>query len=596
MGQTAQEAGPGAAGYAIAPDTPTNRRLVDAAMAGDVGLVQELLRKGANPDTVVGTGGQAMPLADLALAFRPAEAKKPFAIFDLLVQRVRNVEATDGLTQRTLLMAAVYAGDLGAVKTLIAKGAKVDARLPDRFDGETALHIAVAQSRTREAAMTPILELLLAQKGAIDLPDAQGRTPLMLAAAVAPAGVVKLLLDHGADPFRRDDHDRAARQWAADRNRDAVVRLLDSRTTMDLSQAAAFGDLDRMQALLDAHRDPNLPNASGATPLMEAVRYGQYEAANLLLKGGAAPDATGAESRTPLHVAAEYGQARIAALLLESGADANAPGGKPPTTPLVAAAAQGEPETVEVLLRHGADPKRDDQGRRALEAAIVHAGEIPRAVRLLAAPGAIVSEEVASRRERVLRLLIAAGVDIKADHSHALFLAVQANQPDLVRFLLAQGADANGRAPFGETPESGETVLIQAIRLSRIGGDATRQIVAQLLARGADPNLIDGRGQTPLLACVESGASDLAQALLRKRANPNAPNRSGETPLIAAVRRKDAAATALLVHAGADVNRRTPDGKTPLDLAFAGRNAEVIGLLLRAGAKPSGPVHLPTSP
>lgn len=73
-----------------------------------------------------------------------------------------------------------------------------------------------------------------------------------------------------------------------------------------------------------------------------------------------------------------------------------------------------------------------------------------------------------------------------------------------------------------------------------------------LLQKGADPNLRDGRGNTPLLLAVSGGQPDMIRILTAAKANPNLANASGETPLILAVQRHDIGMVRELLAAGAD--------------------------------------------
>ena len=73
-----------------------------------------------------------------------------------------------------------------------------------------------------------------------------------------------------------------------------------------------------------------------------------------------------------------------------------------------------------------------------------------------------------------------------------------------------------------------------------------------LLQKGADPNLRDGRGNTPLMLAVGQGAVGMIAILTAARANPNLANGAGETPLIRAVQRRDASMVRELLAAGAD--------------------------------------------
>lgn len=81
-------------------------------------------------------------------------------------------------------------------------------------------------------------------------------------------------------------------------------------------------------------------------------------------------------------------------------------------------------------------------------------------------------------------------------------------------------------------------------------GDET--YLRYLLQKGADPNLRDGRGNTPLLLAVAGGHAGLIPVLVAGKANVNLSNAAGETPLIRAVQRRDVAMTRALLQAGAD--------------------------------------------
>ncbi|WP_267394869.1 MULTISPECIES: ankyrin repeat domain-containing protein [unclassified Sphingomonas] len=73
-----------------------------------------------------------------------------------------------------------------------------------------------------------------------------------------------------------------------------------------------------------------------------------------------------------------------------------------------------------------------------------------------------------------------------------------------------------------------------------------------LLQKGADPNIRDSAGNTPLILAAQAGREDLVQLLLAYKANINLGNSAGQTPLIVAVNNRDAAVTRLLIDKGAD--------------------------------------------
>lgn len=92
-------------------------------------------------------------------------------------------------------------------------------------------------------------------------------------------------------------------------------------------------------------------------------------------------------------------------------------------------------------------------------------------------------------------------------------------------------------------------------------GDGAVHIVAKrgdlpylnyLLQHGADPNLRDAGGNSPLMIAVTFGQVGLIPLLLAARANPNLGNTAGETPLIRAVQRRDVGTARVLVTGGAN--------------------------------------------
>jgi ankyrin repeat protein len=93
-------------------------------------------------------------------------------------------------------------------------------------------------------------------------------------------------------------------------------------------------------------------------------------------------------------------------------------------------------------------------------------------------------------------------------------------------------------------------------------------------------------GATPLMSAALYGDASLVETLLEQGADPNVANDAGATPLMWAV--GDFATTKLLLDRGADVNARSTDGRTPLLVAAALRgNRDVVALLLDRKANPS---------
>jgi ankyrin repeat protein len=106
--------------------------------------------------------------------------------------------------------------------------------------------------------------------------------------------------------------------------------------------------------------------------------------------------------------------------------------------------------------------------------------------------------------------------------------------------------------------------------------------LAYLLNRGANPNIADRRGVTPLMRASQLGFFEGVQYLVTKGARVDAPNETGETPLILAVHRRDTAMMRALLGAGADPDRADNSGRSARDYAeLEGRDSLVFAEIER---------------
>lgn len=77
-----------------------------------------------------------------------------------------------------------------------------------------------------------------------------------------------------------------------------------------------------------------------------------------------------------------------------------------------------------------------------------------------------------------------------------------------------------------------------------------------LLQKGANPNLADKKGTTPLMLATQLGFVDGIDTLVRRKAQVDQTNRSGETALILAVQLRNTDAVRALLKAGANPDKR----------------------------------------
>lgn len=86
-----------------------------------------------------------------------------------------------------------------------------------------------------------------------------------------------------------------------------------------------------------------------------------------------------------------------------------------------------------------------------------------------------------------------------------------------------------------------------------------------LLQRGADPNIRNKKGETPLQLATTLRFTDGVEALLKGGASVNVSDQTGETPLITAVHADNVALVRLLLEKGADPDRNDNSGRSARD-------------------------------
>ncbi len=373
---------------------------------------------------------------------------------------------------RPLMIDAAASGNNEFLKKMLAVNHDVNWR---DDNGRTALDAAAANGQ--EAT----IRFLLAAGADLSLQDARGRTPLLLAAASGRSGALAVLLKAGTD-----------------------VDYVDDEGYSPLMLAAANGHAPSVAWLLlasDANVNQALPD-SGRTALHLAAANGHDAAVAMLLLGRADPAALDLDGFTPLQLAAAAGHVRAKSYLnMAAPENQNLPFSRRDHAlgpDMLAAARSGNLVEVDRLFRDFAPVQAFDRagltplmlaargGHQDVALFLLLKGAHPDERQNLAWDEPALFFTIRDGHDEISAMLLLAGafpaaLEYSTPRMSALMWAADFGREDIVHLLL--GLRGRRRLNVNERDYSGWTPLFPAVANKHVN------IVRVLLAAGADPNL-----------------------------------------------------------------------------------------------------------
>ncbi|MBN2444357.1 MAG: ankyrin repeat domain-containing protein [Spirochaetales bacterium] len=291
--------------------------------------------------------------------------------------------------------------------------------------------------------------------------------------------------------------------------------------------------------------------------------------------------------------------------LIKAGADVNQPDISGEFTPLIGGCVNGDPELVQLLLTHGADPDKAggkgftplhyaaSKGSPECISALLSAGAAPDIYNELGETPLMRGADKGDVQSVVL--LIAAGADVNAQSKNdgltPLMLAADKGHDGVVLVLLQSGADKSLTGYALRTAHDyarlknhksvmellkDEEQIVETnkkfVRSENFDDDLHKQLI----------NAIWGKDLQKVVAAFEKGAW----------ANPP---EGKDIPIFIAARMGSVQIVRFLIEQGADVNAKDSTDLTPLSQACGGSYPEVAKLLMDNGAVADSNVFMAAS-
>jgi ankyrin repeat protein len=542
--------------------------LVDAARRGEVELVRSMLDDGADVNAAQGDGMTALHAS--------AEGGH-VEIARLLIAAGADLDAETRIGHYTPLHLAGRGGHGHVVLALAEAGADVSRATSNT--GVTPLHLAASAVGGERAVAT-----LLDHGAAVNAREASaGQTPLMFAAAYDRAAAVRELLSRGADPAITTTVVDVLRSVAIDREANGRFRRM-VRSLRDSAGGAADWDPSpaQVQAAIRAQREfllsddpggevdatdlvnyrPDYPGGpdvarppyretlvgktGGMTALLHAAREGHVESARVLLEGGADVDQVSVGDRTsPLLMAALNGQFDVALLFVEQGAD-----------PDLAASTDGASPLFAVLQTQWAPQSNYPQPRAHDRQEAEHLDVLRALVEAGADPNVRLNTHLWYWEYGLTKL----GIDLQG--ATPFWRATFAQDLEAMKLLAGYGADPNiptfwpavgmreRRQQDGRQQEdSGLPSLPEGMPSAYpvhiaagggwlgLGAFSVRSVPDQFMSvlrylideHGADVDLRDSWGYTPLHYAASRGDNEMIRYLVTQGADVSAITRLGQS-------------------------------------------------------------------
>ena len=478
---------------------------------------------------------------------------------------------------RTILQDMALEGNTKVFKTLMAYNPDLD--YVDTY-GRTVLFDAV------EGGSLEIVKEVLLNIDDGNITDRHGRSILFYAAIKDDPAILNFLIDYGLDINLTD----AKRQnilftlvlFGADRI-DVIEKLIERDIKLNIKDSSDHTILDEILHILSLIRDPKAKRARRYNVIHQKRNY--LKLTTLLIEHGLAVNRRDEQGKTVLYREVKRKNYVTIKFLVTSGADINAEDNEGKTV-LFDACLEGlsNLKMIDFLMELGADlDHRDLMGRSVVDdlvevILIKKNRKRPSSRRFLEAKD---NEDYMGLLKRIL--LQRPKINTPRENGRTvIFEAIVYNNLELLKQLLNNGADPNVMDNEGNTPLS--VLIDDGLKIARIRErEHFLERIVFILKYRVDVDMVDKDGRTIYHKAVIANDLEVVEKLLTKKANLNIKDKQGRTALHHTQWKGNYKIARLLIVAGANMDEPDYAGFTILNYAAILGHAKLVVILIASG-------------
>ncbi len=483
--------------------------------------------------SLIRSGAEINSTAEFTPLMAAINSENP-ELLQLLLDQKADINATNKAGQNALILETLAPRKNSTVAEMLIN-AGVNLTLKD-FSGKGPLTYAVINKNTK------LVELFLQKDSSLALEqDAEGNTPLMLAAKYGHEDIAELLIAYSGNLNTKNFKGETAWQIAEAYEREKLVLKL--HPEFQLFAKILKKDIAGIKEITNLGANLNAQDSQGISPLLSALSNGRPYMTRILLSTGTNPKFLAESSGKPVRLSNQALTKKVRAY-----------------------------ENISSILKRSQLSEEEEDALIPSETGIIAEAVNAVSNKNSETPSKAMLHTLSHTNSKIVETLLQAGASpnlVDSDGNSPLLYAIQSGTTDDVKTLVERGAN-----PFQQN-SSGITPLFLAVSLKK-----TEMVEAILNAPNKQNLPVQSTAaQKVLLAAVETGQVQTIRFLLDAGVSPEVEDSSGRRAVLLSAARGDITIAELLHNHGAKLSADDPAVATVMRRAREQKQRKVLNFL-----------------